>query len=102
MGTRDQYVKTMKAQLDEWNAEIDKLEARSRKLEAKAQVEYEAQIEALKDKREEARRQLDEIRNAADDSWERLKNEAEGLWKNMAVVLRKTKEGFREGLQEQT
>ncbi len=38
--TRDAFVKKMKAKLDEWNAEIAKLESRARQHEADAQKAY--------------------------------------------------------------
>ena len=36
--TRDAYVQKVKAKLDEWNAEIDRLEAQARQKEADAQT----------------------------------------------------------------
>ena len=46
--TRDAYVEKMKAKLDEWNADIAKLEAQAKQKEADARVSYQDQIETLK------------------------------------------------------
>lgn len=55
MSNRDLYVDKMKAQLDSWNASIDKLEAQAKNAEADAQIKYREQIAELKKHREEAR-----------------------------------------------
>ena len=48
MSERDAYVEKMKAKLDEWNAEIDRLEAKARGAEADARLRYNKQIESLR------------------------------------------------------
>lgn len=37
---RDAYVQKMKAKLDEWNSEIDRIEAKVDQAEAESKIEY--------------------------------------------------------------
>jgi hypothetical protein len=50
MSNRDAYVRKLKAKLDEWNAEIDKLQAKAELAEAEAKIEYEKQLADLRAK----------------------------------------------------
>jgi len=70
---KEAYEKKIEAQLKEWNADIDKLQARADSAEADAQLEYYQQIDDLRAKQEEAQTKLDELKEASDDAWEDLK-----------------------------
>jgi len=64
MSERDAYVKKLKAQLDEWNADTDRLEARARKAGAEASLAYERQAKTLRRQRDDAKARLAEVQNA--------------------------------------
>ena len=80
MFTRDKYVATMKKQLDEWNAEMDVLEAKVQATKEDAKEKYQEQLVALRAKRQEGEKKLEAIQSATEDSWEQLKAEAENVW----------------------
>jgi chromosome segregation ATPase len=80
MSTRDEYVRKMKEQLDEWNDEIGKLEARIRGLTGPVKENLEAQLDKAQDSYESAKQKLEELRGAGESSWERLRGEAEHAW----------------------
>jgi len=80
MLTRDKYVATMKKQLDEWNAEMDVLEAKVQATKEDAREKYQEQLVALRAKRQEGEKKLEAIKSATEDSWEQLKVEAENVW----------------------
>lgn len=73
MSTKKAYEEKLQAQLDEWNAEIEKLKAKADKAEADARIEYYEQIEKLREQQREAQSRLDEFRRAGEDAWEDLK-----------------------------
>jgi len=81
MATRDEYVKKMKAQLDGWNDEIDKLEAKL----AEASVETRKRLEPLMSKARESRDQvvakLAELKQAGEASFESSRDDVEHVWK---------------------
>ncbi|MFO7714453.1 hypothetical protein [Desulfosarcina sp.] len=93
--TRDAYVKKMKAKLDEWNAEIAKLEAKARQHKADAQMNYEEQIESLKNKRKSTERDLDKLRQAGGNAWEDLKTGVENAASSLKDAIRSAQSRFK-------
>jgi uncharacterized coiled-coil DUF342 family protein len=100
MSQRKEYVAKMKAKLDEWNAEIEELEARARKAGARAEKHYWDRIADLKNKRDGGRKKLDEIRDATDDAWETLQSGAEIMWSEMKSTLKQARDAFKGGLRD--
>lgn len=91
MATRDEYVAKMKVQLDEWNTEIDAMEARSEQVKADVRAEFQAQLVALRAQRDKGENKLEELKSASDGAWDRVKTEAENLWdafRDSAVAFR--------------
>lgn len=93
-GNREVYVEKMKAKLDEWNAEIDKLEAKSRQAEADAKKVYQKQIESIKEKRRETRVNLDEMRQAGEGAWQDLKAGVENAAASLGEAIRSAQSRF--------
>ncbi len=58
MNERQAYTEKMKAKLDEWNADIDKLEAQAKNAEADAQIKFQQQLDRLKATRDDAAKRL--------------------------------------------
>ena len=77
---RKAYEEKLDAQLKEWNAQIALLQARADKAKAEAKIEYNKTIEALRQRQEEARARLHELKTAGDEAWEDLKTGAEKAW----------------------
>lgn len=92
MRNRDEYVENLKTKLDRWNAEIDELDAKARKAKADASQDYRERMESLNRKREDARKKLEEIRDATGDAWATLREGAERTWAELAKTLRETKD----------
>ncbi|MCF8051699.1 MAG: coiled coil domain-containing protein [Desulfobacterales bacterium] len=76
MNEKEAYRQKIEAQIDEWKAEMDKLNARAKKLDAEGRIEAESRIQDLKARQEAARAKLDELRRAGDAAWKDVK---EGL-----------------------
>jgi len=94
MSERDAYVQKLKAQLDEWNAEIDKLEARAGKASGDARLKYEQQIKSLRQQRQDAENRLAGLREATDDAWRQLKEGADKAWADLKLGLEKATSAF--------
>lgn len=86
---RDAYVEKLKAQLDEWNARIDLLEATARRTKAEARLEYQKRVEPIRGKWTEIRERLAELQSAAGQSWEVVRDGIEAAWSEL-------REGFEE------
>ena len=77
MAKRDEYVERVKKRLDDWNADIKKLEDAYEKAETGARLRLKEQIESLRHHREQAlaTKHLDEeggIWQGAEEAWRRI------------------------------
>ncbi|OOG21008.1 conserved coiled coil protein [Thioalkalivibrio denitrificans] len=95
MSDRDQYIEKMKARLDEWNADLAKLEAQAKSAEADMRMQYDRHIEELRRQRDQAEKQLRELRDAGEESWERIRKSMEAAWDDMSRAFRDAADRFR-------
>lgn len=77
---RDKYVEELKAQLDQWNAQLAKMEQMTQKTSAAAKAQYEQQLKDLRQRNKEVQQKLLEIQQANLDSWEDLRAGIEKSW----------------------
>lgn len=95
MSDRDVYVEKMKAKIDEWNADLAKLEARSREASADTRLKYDNQIQELKVQRERAEEQLKEFQRASEESWKQMRDGMESAWDEVNRAFREAADRFR-------
>ena len=81
MTNRDDYLDEFKAKLDEWNAEIDKLESNAHQAQADAKVQYDKQLEALREMRDDAQTKFSEMQNTTAEAWDVMLQGTEKAWK---------------------
>jgi peptidoglycan hydrolase CwlO-like protein len=94
MTTRHEYIEKFKNKLDEWDADIDELEAQAQKTKAELKFELEDQITSLKVKRDIAKLKLSEIMDASEEAWEDFKAGAEEAWADIKSAMEKAKSHF--------
>ena len=101
---RDAYVQKLKAMLDEWNAEIDKMAAKENKADASTKIEYHKKLDKLRVKRDELEARIDAMHKVTDDGWEDLKFDLESSWEaltaGLSIFKSEFKKGYKEGLEE--
>ena len=95
MPDKDAFVQKLHAKLDEWNAEIDKLKAKADKAEADSRLEYQREIENLKERRKEAEEKLSEVRQAGEGAWEDLKSGVQSAWDSMEEAVKSARNRFK-------
>lgn len=83
MTQRDEYVAKLKAQLDRWNADMAKWEAKARGAQAGARAEYERQLAELRGHRDQGFYQLALLQSAAGDAWTDLIRGTDEAWTRM-------------------
>lgn len=93
--SKSAYVEKLKAQLDEWDAEIDRLIAKSRTAKADAKIAHDKEIEELRAKRDDVQARLDELRDSSDEAWAELKAGADSAWTTMKNSMERAREKFR-------
>jgi phage host-nuclease inhibitor protein Gam len=79
MSSREEYLKTFKAKLDEWDADIDRLEAKANEAQADAQEQYHKQLDNMREMRKEAMARYSEMQDAAfDEARSKFKGSGKG------------------------
>ncbi|HUO45065.1 MAG TPA: hypothetical protein VMT94_09195 [Burkholderiales bacterium] len=94
MMKRDEYVEKLKAQIDAWNAEAAKWEAKTRLAQAEMRTEYEKQFETFRRQRDEALEKMRQIQGAGGDAWLELVRGADEAWAKMREAFEKAHARF--------
>lgn len=87
MTKRDEYVASLKKQLDAWNDDMARWEEKAKTAQAEMKERYKRELDVLNAQRELARYNLrliedaskeafGELRKGADDAWERMRTAA--------------------------
>lgn len=101
---REAYLQKLKAMLDEWNAEIDILEAKAAQADADAKIYYQGKLEDLRTKKNDVMEKIEGIRQAEESAWEDLKQGLENSWDILKESFKEAKSefkrGYREGMKE--
>jgi len=95
MSKRDAYVAKLKAQLDEWNAEVKKWEAKTKGAQADMRIEYEKQLETFRRQRDRAMEQMRQVQAAAGDAWLDLMHGADEAWAKTREAFAKARSHFQ-------
>jgi len=94
MTNRDEYVQKLKTQLEQWNAEAAKWEAKAKAAQSHMKAEYEKQLAAVNGRRDEALYQMKLLQNASLDAWQDMMRGTEEAWKNMQEAFNKARSHF--------
>jgi hypothetical protein len=87
---RTEYVEKLSAQIVEWDVQIERLKDQAENASAEARFDYSKAVTALQLKRDEAAEKLRGIAMASDDDWEDMKDGAEQIWDEVKTFFRDT------------
>jgi hypothetical protein len=87
---RDEYVQKLKAQIDQWNAQMAKWESASQEVKNK----YLQQLDEAHVLRDEAVAELKRLQGASADAWTQMMKGAEAAFKNMQTAFENARKGF--------
>jgi hypothetical protein len=94
MVSRDEYVQKLKSQIEEWNAEAAKWEAKAKAAQAGMQAEYWKQLQQYRARRDAALAELRRMQSASADAWRELMGGADDAMKNMQEAFDKARAKF--------
>ncbi|MGY6634745.1 MAG: sll1863 family stress response protein [Alkalilacustris sp.] len=89
---REAYVEKLKAQIDQWNHEIDKMQASARAAQDDARRQYEAQLAQMRTERDKAEAKMREARAASEKAWQDMSAGMVAAWESIG-------EGFRNAMK---
>ena len=94
MTTRHEYIEKLKDKLDEWDADIDELEASAKKTTTDLKSEFKDQLASLRVKRDLAKLKLSEIMDSSEEAWEDIKDGADEAWNSLKDAIEKAQSHF--------
>jgi predicted nucleic acid-binding Zn-ribbon protein len=83
MKSREEYIQSLHNEIDEWNKQIDRLNARARLVEAEYRLELQKQIDSLTQQRAAIEGQVEKLSTSSAEAWEDLKNGIDSAWEKM-------------------
>ena len=96
MTKRDEYAEKLKTQIDEWNAELDRFEAKVNAAAAEARQRYQEELNSLRARRDEMLQELSHVQQATDDAWDEVWRGAEEAWQTMKEAFGRARSKFNE------
>ncbi|MDP2761929.1 MAG: hypothetical protein Q8O64_16310 [Sideroxyarcus sp.] len=95
MQLQEAYRQKKAAQLKEWGAQIDLLEAKLGNTSADMKVKLAEQLQALRDQHRAASEKLKEVGTASGEAWEQIKTTADTIWDDLKSGLADAKARFK-------
>lgn len=96
MSDKKLYQQKMRAHLDEWKAEIDKLKAKASGSSADTQLKINKQIRILESKIEEGKEKLSQIADKGEDAWDSIKDGVESAWDTLKASVKEARGKFKD------
>jgi len=87
---RDEYVRKLKEQIDQWNAQVAEWEAMSEEVKNK----YLQQLDEVQVRREEAMQELKRVQGASADAWTQMMSGADTAFKEMREAFERAAKAF--------
>lgn len=94
--SHSELIEKIKAQLEEWDYELDRMEHRAEDLQSEVKSKYHETLSELKDKRGELISRLKQYEDAAEDAVEDLKEGLEMAWDSIRLGFLAAKSEFKE------
>jgi predicted nucleic acid-binding Zn-ribbon protein len=84
---KGEYQRKMRAQLDEWAADLDVLKAKAATASAEVKRDLTEQIHALEEQIQKGRKKLAELADSSDDAWDSIRGRLESTWSSLKSAI---------------
>ncbi len=97
---REAYTQKLKAKIDEWNAELDRLAAKADQADGEIKVRYYKQMEELRKKRNDVEQKVQELKDSTESVWDDMKQGVENSWATWKESFTRAKSEFEKAYKE--
>lgn len=103
MADRDVYVQKLKSKLDEWNADIDRLEARAKGARDSVKADVQQFIGEVRERSTNVEKKLKELQQSMGDAWTELREGLDEAGEELGESIKKARNklGSHEGGENQ-
>jgi predicted nucleic acid-binding Zn-ribbon protein len=95
MTEKKDFLEKQKEQIAEWNKMIEELMQTAKKTQVEASVKFENYIEDLKERLEDMRLKMEDVKKSGDTGWHDLRTGMENAWKDLANAFEKARSRFK-------
>lgn len=95
MDIKEAYIQKMAAQMKEWGAQIDLLEAKSENVGAGMKVRYTEVMLDLQDKQRVAMEKMNELESASSEAWDQVKETSNKILDDLKTGLTEAHSKFK-------
>jgi len=95
MINREEYIRNLKAQLDQWERQSVAWESAARGATAEAKIELEKQIGIMKSRADDMVYRMELLKGASADAWQEIAHGADEARKTMQDAFEKARVHFR-------
>ena len=94
MSDKDDYVNKLQSQVETWNAEAAKWQEQMKTAQTAQRAEYEKQLEAYCQQRDQAMEQMRKVQAASGEAWLELTKGADEAWAKMREAYERASAQF--------
>lgn len=94
MDDKSAYAEKLEARLDQWRAEIDKLQAKAKEASADTKLKYQKEVDTLRAKQKDAEKKLEQLGEAQGKAWKDIKSGVEAAWDDLGKAIRSAADRF--------
>lgn len=95
MSSKQAYQQMIEAKLESLDAQIAKMQAKSKQAGAELNTNYQKQLRLLIERRETARLKLDELKQSSEAAWETMKDGVESAFSELQTSFDKAVAQFQ-------
>lgn len=94
MEIQEAYKQKMSAQLKEWGAQINLMEAKMENIGADMKIKRAEELNELRAKQRAASEKMQELGNASGEAWEQVKITADKIWDDLKAGVTDARSKF--------
>lgn len=93
--SKDAYLQRLKAKLDEWKAELDKLTAKAKQADATVRIEIQKEIDTLREQRAKLEGKFEEVRQSSEAAWRDIRSGIDRAWSALSDAVKSVSSRFQ-------
>lgn len=95
MPNKQLYIEKHQAQMDQWEAQLQKLKAKAAETSADFEIDFQKRTENLQTMVAAQRKKLSELSQSSEDAWKELKSGYDATFKELESTWTKTVAAFQ-------